>query len=219
MPNKKILDEFPEVIQAKEDLTQKQKDVLITSIRLFAEQGYANTSTRQIAAAAHQSEGTMFKHFKSKANILHAALEPIIHEIIPDVEAEFKQESLSHLTTNLHDFLDFFVRNRMAFAANNQDAIKVFFSELLYNESLRTQFIETARRELIAAFKDTITTLQQQHIIIDWPFNEIFRYMIAVVVGYVLDRYVLFPNREWDDDVEAGYLVAELEKVLQPTSD
>ncbi|TGD19851.1 TetR/AcrR family transcriptional regulator [Levilactobacillus suantsaiihabitans] len=216
MPNKKILDEFPEVIQANPDLTQKQKDVLITSIRLFAEQGYANTSTRQIAAAAHQSEGTMFKHFKSKANILRAALEPIIHEIIPDVEAEFKRETLNHPAANLHDFLDFFVRNRMAFAANNQDAIKVFFSELLYNETLRTQFIETARNELIAAFKDTILTLQKNHIIIDWPFNEIFRYMIAVVVGYVLDRYVLFPDRDWDDDVEATYLVAELEKVLQP---
>lgn len=216
MPNKKILDEFPEVIQANPDLTQKQKDVLITSIQLFAEQGYANTSTRQIAAAAHQSEGTMFKHFKSKANILRAALEPIIHEIIPDVEAEFKRETLNHPAANLHDFLDFFVRNRMAFAANNQDAIKVFFSELLYNETLRTQFIETARNELIAAFKDTILTLQKNHIIIDWPFNEIFRYMIAVVVGYVLDRYVLFPDRDWDDDVEATYLVAELEKVLQP---
>lgn len=216
MPNKKILDEFPEVIQANPDLTQKQKDVLITSIKLFAEQGYANTSTRQIAAAAHQSEGTMFKHFKSKANILRAALEPIIQEIIPDVEAEFKRETLNHPAANLHEFLDFFVRNRMAFAANNQDAIKVFFSELLYNETLRTQFIETARNELIAAFKDTILTLQKNKIIIDWPFNEIFRYMIAVVVGYVLDRYVLFPNREWDDDVEAGYLVAELEKVLQP---
>jgi len=216
MPNKKILDEFPGVIQANEDLTQKQKDVLIASIRLFAEQGYANTSTRQIAEAAHQSEGTMFKHFKSKANILRTALEPVIHEIIPDVEAEFKRETLTHPAANLHEFLDFFVRNRMTFAANNQDAIKVFLSELLYNETLRTEFIETARQELLAAFKDTILLLQKNKIIIDWPFNEIFRYMIAVVVGYVLDRYVLFPNRAWDDDVEAGYLVAELEKVLQP---
>lgn len=216
MPSKKILDEFPEVIQANEDLTQKQKDVLISSIRLFAEQGYANTSTRQIAAAAHQSEGTMFKHFKSKANILRAALEPIIHDILPDVEAEFKRETLSHPAANLHEFLDFFVRNRMAFAANNQDAIKVFFSELLYNEALRQEFIEKARQELVAAFKDTITELQDHHIIIDWPFNEIFRYMLAVIVGYVVDRYVLFPDRNWDDDVEAEYLVAELEKVLQP---
>jgi len=216
MPNKKILDEFPEVVQANEDLTQKQKDVLITSIRLFAEQGYANTSTRQIAEAAHQSEGTMFKHFKSKANILRTALDPIIHQILPDIEQEFKKETLNHPAANLHDFLDFFVRNRMAFAANNQDAIKVFFSELLYNETLRQEFIETAREELVAAFKDTIVLLQKNKIIIDWPFNEIFRYMIAVIVGYVLDRYILFPNRNWDDDVEAGYLVAELEKVLQP---
>ncbi|WP_143462512.1 TetR/AcrR family transcriptional regulator [Levilactobacillus enshiensis] len=216
MAKKNILDEFPAIVQANKELTQKQKDVLIASIRLFAEQGYANTSTHQIAVAAHQSEGTMFKHFKSKANILRTALEPLIKQIIPDVEAEFKQDTLNHPTESLHEFLDYFVRNRMAFAAENQDAIKVFFSELLYNESLRQEFIETAREELIAAFKDTVADLQHRHLMIDWPFTEIFRYIIAVIVGYVIDRYVLFPNRDWDDDVEAGYLVTELEKVLQP---
>ncbi|MGX6427700.1 TetR/AcrR family transcriptional regulator [Levilactobacillus yonginensis] len=216
MANKKILDKFPEIVQANQELTQKQKDVLIASIRLFAEQGYANTSTHQIAVAAHQSEGTMFKHFKSKANILRVALDPVIKQLIPDVEADFKQESLQHPSASLHEFLDFFVRNRMAFAAENQDAIKVFFSELLYNEDLRKKFIETARDELIAAFHDTIVEMQRRHVMIDWPFNEIFRYIIAVIVGYVVDRYVLFPEREWDDDVEAKYLIAELEKVLQP---
>ncbi|MFC6206793.1 TetR/AcrR family transcriptional regulator [Levilactobacillus tongjiangensis] len=216
MANKKILDKFPEIVQANPELTQKQKDVLIASIRLFAEQGYANTSTHQIAVAAHQSEGTMFKHFKSKANILRVALDPVIKQLIPDVEAEFKQESLRHTSASLHEFLDFFVRNRMAFAAENQDAIKVFFSELLYNEDLRQKFIETARNELIATFHDNIVEMQRRHVMIDWPFNEIFRYIIAVIVGYVVDRYVLFPEREWDDDVEAKYLIAELEKVLQP---
>jgi len=216
MAKKNILDEFPAIVQANKELTQKQKDVLIASIRLFAEQGYANTSTHQIAVAAHQSEGTMFKHFKSKANILRTALEPLIKQIIPDVEAEFKRDTLNHPTESLHDFLDYFVRNRMAFAEENQDAIKVFFSELLYNETLRQEFIETAREELIATFKDTIADLQHRHLMIDWPFTEIFRYIIAVIVGYVIDRYVLFPNRDWDDDVEAGYLVTELEKVLQP---
>lgn len=212
----KILDQFPATIQATKELTQKQKDVLIASIQLFAKQGYANTSTHQIAVAAHQSEGTMFKRFKSKANILRVALEPVIFQIIPDVAAELKKDTLSKPFTNLHDFLIIFVQNRMEFAEANQDAIKVFFSELLYNENLRQEFIDVARDQFIVSFEGTVTKLQKHNLIIDWPFTMIFRYIASVVAGYILDRYVLFPNRDWNDDNEAKYLVAELEKVLQP---
>lgn len=214
MPNKKILDEFPAAVNATKDLTQKQKDVLITSIQLFAQQGYANTSTHQIAVAAHQSEGTMFKHFKSKANILRIALEPIIRQIIPDVLDELRQETLQQPMTNLHDFLTFFVKNRMAFADENQDAIKVFFSELLYNADLRQEFLAGAPASFVNTFKTVIHDFQQRQLIIDWPFPIIFRHIMSVLGGYVIDRYILFPNRQWDDDEQATYLVAELERVL-----
>lgn len=216
MPNKKILDAFPAAINATKELTQKQKDVLITSIRLFAEQGYANTSTHQIAVAAHQSEGTMFKHFKSKANILRIALEPIIKQIIPDVLTELQQETLKQPMTNLHDFLDFFVRNRMAFADENQDAIKVFLSELLYNADLRQEFLAGAPASFVDTFKVVIHDFQRRGLVVDWPFAIIFRHIMSILGGYVMDRYILFPERDWDDEEQAHYLVAELEKVLAP---
>ncbi|GEO70368.1 TetR/AcrR family transcriptional regulator [Levilactobacillus acidifarinae] len=214
MPNKKILAEFPAAVNATKDLTQKQKDVLITSIQLFAKQGYANTSTHQIAVAAHQSEGTMFKHFKSKANILRIALEPIIHQIIPNVLEELKQETLKQPMTNLHDFLEFFVRNRMAFADENQDAIKVFFSELLYNETLRQEFLAGAPATFVDTFRTVIQDFQQRGLMVTWPFPIVFRHIMSIIGGYVIDRYILFPDRPWDDDEQAHYLVMELEKVL-----
>ncbi|HIW71326.1 MAG TPA: TetR/AcrR family transcriptional regulator [Candidatus Levilactobacillus faecigallinarum] len=214
MPNKKVLDEFPAAVNATKELTEKQKAVLITSIQLFAKQGYANTSTHQIAVAAHQSEGTMFKHFKSKANILKIALEPIIQRVIPDVLAELQQETLKQPMDNLHDFLAFFVRNRMAFADENQDAIKVFLSELLYNQDLRAEFLTTAPENFVNTFRTVIADFQQRGLMVDWPFPIIFRHIISVLTGYVVDRYILFPNRDWDDDQQATYLIAELEKVL-----
>jgi len=216
MSNKKILEEFPAAVNATKELTQKQKDVLISSIQLFAKQGYANTSTPQIADAAHQSEGTMFKHFKSKANILHIALEPVIRQIIPDVLVELQQETLQQPMANLHDFLDFFVRNRMTFAEENEDAIKVFLSELLYNEDLRREFLTSAPASFVDTFKRVIADFQERDLIIDWPFPIIFRHIMSVFGGYVVDRYVLFPDREWDDDQQAHYLIAELERVLKP---
>lgn len=47
-------------------LTKKQIAILEAATDLFAEKGYAGTSTSEIANKAEVAEGTIFKHFKSK---------------------------------------------------------------------------------------------------------------------------------------------------------
>lgn len=46
--------------------------ILGATAELFAERGYANTSTRQIAQRAGVNEVTLFRHFKNKQGILQA---------------------------------------------------------------------------------------------------------------------------------------------------
>lgn len=214
MADKKILDEFPDLVNANKNLTQKQKDVLIVSIQLFAKQGYANTSTRQIAEAAHQSEGTMFKHFKSKANILREALDPIVREVVPDLLNELASEAIREQTDNIHDFFVFFVRNRMKFASDNEDALKVFLSEILYNADLRKQYLSIAPERFLNSFKTIIKAAQDRGQLVDWPFRIIFRYLLSILGSYFFDRYILFPERDWDDATEEKYMVSELDKTL-----
>ncbi|MFM7530292.1 MAG: helix-turn-helix domain-containing protein, partial [Nodosilinea sp.] len=40
--------------------------ILKAALRLFAQQGYSGTTTRQLAEAAGVAEGTLFRHFESK---------------------------------------------------------------------------------------------------------------------------------------------------------
>ncbi|HAT55869.1 MAG TPA: TetR/AcrR family transcriptional regulator [Lactobacillus sp.] len=214
MTEKNILEEFPNVVNKDKNLTQKQRDVLIVSIRLFAKQGYANTSTRQIAEAAHQSEGTMFKHFKSKANILREALDPIVREVVPDLLDELASEAIREQTDNIHDFFVFFVHNRMKFASENQDALKVFLSEILYNADIREQYLKYAPERFLNSFRTIVKTAQDRGQLVDWPFRIIFRYLLSILGSYFFDRYVLFPDREWDDATEEVYMVRELDRTL-----
>ena len=46
--------------------TKKQEAIVEAAIKLFAEKGYANTSTAEIAKVAEVSEGTIFKHYRTK---------------------------------------------------------------------------------------------------------------------------------------------------------
>lgn len=65
----------------------KKEQIFEESVRLFSGKGYAETSIRQIAAAAIVNEATIYTHFKSKADILDEILDVFenkLKRILPD---------------------------------------------------------------------------------------------------------------------------------------
>ena len=56
-------------------MTEKQQKILAVALQLFADQGYAATSTSKVAKAAGVSEGLIFRHFGNKEGLLAAIME------------------------------------------------------------------------------------------------------------------------------------------------
>ena len=56
-------------------MTEKQKNIVTTALKLFAEKGYDATSTSLVAKNANVSEGLIFRHFNNKEGLLHAILD------------------------------------------------------------------------------------------------------------------------------------------------
>src|SRR5699024_2460306 len=67
-------------------VTQKKDKILQTALRLFADEGYQNTSTCKIACGAGVSEGLIFKHFKCKEGLLQAVINLLNEEIREYIE-------------------------------------------------------------------------------------------------------------------------------------
>lgn len=55
-------------------MTEKQEKILKTALKLFAQSGYAGTSTSKVAKEAGVSEGLIFRHFKNKEGLLAAIM-------------------------------------------------------------------------------------------------------------------------------------------------
>lgn len=55
-------------------MTDKQINILMTAMKLFASKGFDGTSTSTIAKEAGVSEGLIFKHFKNKEGLLEAII-------------------------------------------------------------------------------------------------------------------------------------------------
>jgi AcrR family transcriptional regulator len=56
-------------------MTEKQENILFAALKLFANEGYAATSTSKLAKAAGVSEGLIFRHFGNKEGLLQAVME------------------------------------------------------------------------------------------------------------------------------------------------
>lgn len=64
--------------QARSDGIQARQNLLACALRLFAEKGFARTSTREIALAAHANIGAISYYFGDKAGLYQAAfVEPM----------------------------------------------------------------------------------------------------------------------------------------------
>ena len=75
------------------NLSIKQRQVLLSSLKLFSEIGFENTTASLIAKEAGVSEGTVFSYFKTKEGILETILLTFLKQVIPDVIADFSEKS------------------------------------------------------------------------------------------------------------------------------
>lgn len=211
-----IFELFKHKVENNEKLTPKMQDILEASLQLFAEKGYSNTSTKDISRAAQVAEGTIFKHFGSKENLLYASILPILSQSLEDlIPADFfkNQEKLDELSFS--EFLRHVLPERINFAGNNLKIWKIFLTEYLYQETMRDNLITLIPGVLIDELSQILSLFKNKNELVDWPDDEILRFIISTVAGYVISQSMGFSSSS-NSDTEIEHLIQFLEKGLHP---
>lgn len=73
-------------------MTEKQENILLTALELFATQGYHAVSTSKIAKQAGVSEALIFRHFENKEGLLQA-IKNIAEEKMKGIMADIVMSS------------------------------------------------------------------------------------------------------------------------------
>jgi len=199
-------------------LSLKQQQVLKASLNLFAVQGFDRTTSSEIAAQAGVSEGTVFKQFKTKQGILKPLLEPFIEQVIPMAATEFLGEIKLNQFDDLESFLRYVIQDRMTFAVNNLQQLRIFVQEIVHNpEVLKTLSVKWA-----VMVTDNINRLlnhfKEQGQLVDWPNGRIVRYFVSVVAGYVVPIVILNVNGQLDVEQKSVEATEFLMRGLAPKS-
>ena len=104
----------------------KKDRILETAARLFAERGYARTSTALLAQEAGVAEGTIFRHFKSKDDIFLELIlrlrERITEDVYQYLEVQGPETGLEQITAIIKACYVFVRKNKTSFALILRDA-------------------------------------------------------------------------------------------------
>ena len=127
----------------KLNLPEKEQKILEAAIDVFSERGFSGATTSEIAKRAGIAEGTIFRYFKTKKDILRGILiqmlnlagEPIIIEGVRKI-------LLNAENKDLREVLKAFICDRLEVLELVFPMIKVIITEALYHDDIREAFFQ-----------------------------------------------------------------------------
>lgn len=172
--------------------TVKQQKIVETAIRLFAEKGYANTSTAEIAKSSGVSEGMIFKQYGTKENMLLSLIVPFIGKLIPSLVHTALKETLTENIETFEQFLRALLRNRAAFISENKEVFRVVVKEILYKDDIRNKLLPLIVANVPPLFNPVIERFKANGELRDLPNEQILQTMMTFFGGFFVSRFLLF---------------------------
>lgn len=183
----------------------KNIDILWAAARLFAHQGVAQTTTREVASAAGTTERTLFKHFGSKDGLVEAV---IAQAVLPHLAPT----SLDALRRVIEEHGDDFVAWHEALLATRSQVIgespeltRLLLVELLRDQTLRRRFEDAWRPAVWEPLLGLVRRLRSEgRLRRDIPAETLVRAFLSLNVGYLVTRHILAPEDAWDEQKECA---------------
>lgn len=181
-------------------MTPKQLRIVQAAVEIIAEKGFAAASTSEIAQRAGVAEGTIFRHYKTKKDLLVSIVSPIIGRLVsPFVLNNFKEVLVTDYPT-FEDFLRAMLRNRIKFAKDHLKVIKILLQEIPFQPALKNAFIEQVGRKVMERMIGIITHFQEKGEIIKIPPPDVARFAASSVLGLLATHLLLLPDLPWDEE-------------------
>lgn len=199
-------------------LTPGQQRILGAALELFAEKGYAATSTGAIARQAGVAEGLIFKHFRSKKELLLRLARPLILEVFFPLSVRRIKQIIAQEHPQLETLLRALLIERLAFVRQHERLLRLVLQEILLHpellEALQQQFQTHLQPLLERRFQHYLQLGQ----IREMPFSSFLRLVMSALMGLVIPRVLLFPDFEWQEETEIQQTLQTLVQGLAPAT-
>jgi AcrR family transcriptional regulator len=199
-----------ELIKAEKEngqMTEKQIRILAAAIEIFAEKGYAATSTSEIAKKAEVAEGTIFRHYKTKKDLLLSISASLMSKLIAPILAKDLNKIMQKEYCSFQEFLKVIMINRREFVKEHKALIKVLIQEVPFHSELQEQFKKTILLPFLEEFFRVIDSFKEKGEIINISTKSVARLIATPAIGYFLMKYILDILEETDENYDIDELI------------
>ncbi|WP_458105465.1 TetR/AcrR family transcriptional regulator [Bacillus sp. PK3-037] len=194
----KSLEELLHIEGEQMKMSEKQRHILSAAIEMFAEKGFASTSTSEIAKKAGVAEGTIFRHYKTKKDLLLSIVMPTVTKVFAK---NFSKEVFEQDYPSYEVFIREVLNNRFDFVKKHFPVLKIFIQEAFYHEEFRNVYKQVFNDHVYEKFKHVIEHFQSTGELRDLPAETIIRTTISSIIGLIVTRFLLM-GEKMDEELE-----------------
>lgn len=170
---------------SKADETKSR--IIETAARLVASKGYAATSTKEIAEASQVAEGTIFKYFTSKENLLQV----IMTSVIAHLKKETWETLVVHLNNqpnmSTYEKLSLLFDDRQAFFNKHKVVMTIMLHEVTVNKTVQDLIGKSIMPEIASVLRGIIEEGKRRGELKDLPTET----MVIGFINLVLAPFLL----------------------------
>ena len=197
-------------------LSDKQQRVLQAALDVFAERGFHGASTSEIAKRAGVAEGTLFKQYKTKKELMIGVLAPVFAHVIAPVVLNEVREILQAPHATVEDFLLTIFRNRLAFLTKHERVARIALQEVPFHGEVRELVKSTMAAQVLPDAIALVERFQREGKVRAAEPTSVLRVIAGTFFTFVFTRMMVAPEAAWDDDAEVTLMAQVLAQGLKP---
>lgn len=192
------------------NLSEKEQKILQSAIKVFSEKGFSAATTNEIAKDAGIAEGTIFRYFKTKKDILRG----ILIQTINLMSGKLVMESVEKILLNsdgkdLRTVLKELLYDRMKLIDSVFPMARIIITEALFHDDVREAIYQNIVTRAMDAFKLFHRQMVEKGMIRSDVEPDVMLRSILGNIAVFITQKKLFGDRFVIDDLDR-----EFEKVL-----
>ena len=181
--------------------------IMQAAVDVFTQKGFSGATTKEIAQAAGIAEGTIFRHFTSKVEILYS----IVERFIPLIGIETLKQVINECEElDIRDAVRHIIENRFKLMKDSTSFIRIILIESNYDLKLRQLYYDEVYCPIQQLLRDFFTDGIKRD-----SFREIDPDLTAgIIVSFVLYEAMAQDFLELDSIHDRSFTAAGLTDIL-----
>lgn len=172
-----------------ENIETTENRILKAALKLFSEKGFAATTTSEVAKEAEVAEGTIFRYFPRKTDLMKAVVILSIEKFGESVAIKPLRDILEDSEgKTLHTIFKEMATQRLELAEKHKDLIKIIWHEMAFNQEINSAIKNHIGRKARAMLMDFFEELKRQGKVKQIPSYLAMRAFVFMIIGLFVER-------------------------------